>query len=131
MTDAKTAYIPGVCNINHDEIAYRRKAGRLGLAIFIVVFGFLALTDLSRYYRIILFLPALLAAFGYLQARNKFCVGYAAAGQQNAAEGSKKAVSINDKAALVADKRKARQINVQAFAVAMVVNVIAVILPHI
>jgi hypothetical protein len=125
------SYVPGVCNINYEEIAQRRKAGHLGLGIFVVVFVALLFMNISRYYRIILFLPALLGAIGYLQARNHFCVGYAGSGLQNAEEGSDKATAIIEKEALAADKKKARQMNLQAIGIAFLITVIAVIIPHI
>lgn len=64
------AYQPGVCNINTAEIAKRRRIGRAGLAAFAVLLIALLLLSISRYYRIILVLPAMLCASGYLQARN-------------------------------------------------------------
>jgi predicted nucleic acid-binding Zn ribbon protein len=131
MTEVKASYIPGVCNINYEEIAQRRKAGHLGLAIFVVVFIVLLFVNVSHLYRVVLFLPALLGAIGYLQARNHFCVGYAGAGLENATEGSKKASAIADKEALAKDKKKARSINAQAVLIAAIITVIAVLIPHI
>jgi hypothetical protein len=61
---------------------------------------------------------------------HKFCVGYAAAGMQNAAEGSTSAKQIIDIKALAADKRKTTTLNTQAFLIAIAVTLIACILPR-
>lgn len=124
-----TAYVPGVCNINHKEIAYRRNVGHVGVAVFAVLLIALIGLGLSSYLRLALFLPALLAASGYIQARQRFCVGYAAAGQHNAEEGSTKAQSISDKAALAADKLKTSKMYHQMFLYAGIATVVALALP--
>jgi hypothetical protein len=125
-----TAYIPGVCNINREEIARRRRIGHVGASVFVVLLLISVVLNTNRYVRIILLVPAMLAASGYLQARGHFCVGYAAAGQQNASEHSKTASPITDQSALAADKRRARKMNLQAFAFALVVTLLGVGLPR-
>jgi hypothetical protein len=130
MNTTEAAYVPGVCNINRAEIAYRRKAGHLGLALFIIILVPLVFTDVSRYYRAILFFPALLGAIGYLQARNKFCVAYAGAGQQNASEGSAKATDITDTQAVKADKRKAQRMYIQTVIISVIATALVIALPH-
>jgi predicted nucleic acid-binding Zn ribbon protein len=131
MTTADTSYVPGVCNINREEISKRRNIGHVGLAVLVTLLVVLLLVSVSRYYRIILFLPAMLSASGYLQARNHFCVGYAGAGQQNATPGSDKASEITDAKSKSADKARARNMNLQTMLIAAVITVVAVFLPHI
>lgn len=129
-TASKTdAYIPGVCNINHAEIAYRKKAGYLGIAIFVVILAVMLTLGINRYARLALFVPAFLAAIGFLQARNRFCVGYGAAGQQNASEGSAKASVVADKAAVSKDKQRAQQMNLQAAGIAAATAIVCVLIP--
>lgn len=130
MTEINSAYVPGVCNINRAEIVQRRKLGHIGLAVFVVILAVLLLTDLDRLYRIVLALPAILAASGYLQARNHFCVGYAGAGQQNAEEGSTEARDITDQAARARDKSKARKMNLQSVGIGVLATLVAIALPH-
>jgi len=122
-------YVPGVCNINRAEIAYRRKAGYAGLAIAIALLAVMLLLSLSRWYRLILFLPILIAAVGYLQVKNKFCVSYGASGLQNADDGSAKAqeVSAADK---LKDKAKAQGMNRQAIIVSVVVTAVLLLIPE-
>lgn len=129
MTQTNQAYIPGVCNINHAEIASRRKAGHFGLGLFIVVLAASFILPIDRYARLVLFVPAFITAIGYLQARNRFCVAYAAAGQQNADEDSTKAQAIADADAKRQDKRKARVMNTQAAFIALAITLITILLP--
>ncbi len=127
----QTAYIPGMCNINHNEIKKRRNLGYIGGGIFLVGLIILLAFVSDRWVRVILFLPALLGVSGFLQARNKFCVGYAGAGMQNASEGSSEASKIADEAALTADKQKSSQMNRQTFAISLALTVLTLLTPTI
>jgi hypothetical protein len=126
----QTAYVPGVCNINPDEIKKRRNVGHVGLAIFVVLLIVLLVLSINRYVRIILFLPAFLSATGYIQAKNKFCVGYGGAGMQHADTDSDKAIKVIEDTALAADKKRTRQLNIQAVGIALFVTLICLVLPH-
>jgi hypothetical protein len=128
MSATENAYIPGVCNINKAEIAKRRMVGHVGLAVFVIVLAALLAFDANRWYRIILLLPAMAAANGYLQARNHFCTGYAQTGKQNAAQGSTTASDITDEAAKANDKSKAKRMNLQATLIALIVTAITLFL---
>lgn len=123
-----SAYVPGVCNINTAEIASRRKAGYIGLILFIVLAAPLLLLDLPRLIRILLFLPAFVSAIGFLQAYYKFCVGYGAAGKQNATDGDKEAQDIIDAAAKDLDQKRTRKINTEASVIAGLVTLLVAIL---
>jgi hypothetical protein len=125
----KDAYIPGVCNINYEEIAYRKKSAKLGAALFVILLAAMLALGLGRWVRLALFVPAFLAAISYLQAKHKFCVAYGAAGVQNATEGSKSASAITDKAALAKDKARTRQLNAQAVGFAALATGLALLLP--
>jgi hypothetical protein len=129
MNTQSTAYVPGVCNINYKEIAYRRNVGHVGAAITVAVLAALMGLGLSSYLRLAIFLPALLAAAGYVQARQRFCVGYSAAGQHNAEEGSTTAVTVTDKDAIAKDKAKQSKMYRQMFVYATAVTVLALALP--
>lgn len=120
-------YIPGVCNINTAEIKQRRAAGHIGLAATVAMLVALVVLDVTPWARVIVFLPALLAASGYLQARNKFCVGYGGSGLQHA-DNDDAAVKVAADAA-AKDKKRTQQINQQTFFVALLVTAVAVLLP--
>jgi hypothetical protein len=127
-TDAGVRYEPGVCNIGPAEIARRRRAGHVGLAAAVVLFAVLLVIDAPPVARLLLVLPATIAASGYLQAWLRFCAGFGAAGVFNlGALGEHEAVA--DPVARARDRRRARQIGLASFTVGLVVGLVAVLLP--
>lgn len=127
-TPTTDAYIPGVCNINRAEIAYRQRVGYIISAIFVVMLLAMIALKLPVLSRLVLFVPGMLLADCFLQAKNKFCVSYGAAGQHNANEGGK-ATTIADKTAVAKDKARARQINLQAAGIGVALTLIALVIP--
>lgn len=132
MTKTKErAYIPGVRNINPEEAVTRRQAGNAGLFLFIISLGvLLTITDFV-WPRVLLVIPAFLAAIGYLQATNLFCVAYAAAGKHNAEPGSTELIDIHSKEDREKDLIKARKLKLQAFGIAAIVTAFCMWLPSI
>lgn len=126
-TASKTNYVPGVCNINPQEIKKRRQAGHFGLAMTILLVAIALILHVSWVFRIVVIIPAFLSTIGYLQARNHFCVGYAGAKQQHADNGD--VVTITDKDAIELDKRKTRSMNLQATIIAAAVTAIVCVIP--
>ncbi|HUD11159.1 MAG TPA: hypothetical protein VMS08_02010 [Candidatus Saccharimonadia bacterium] len=124
----QSSYVPGVCNINHAEIARRRRIGYIGLAVMAVLFALLTAFHLKGAIRIVLFFPAFIAASGFLQARYKFCSGYGSSGRQNAQEGSTTATAVTDDAAIQKDKNRAVMINMQAAVIALIASAVALLL---
>ena len=120
-------YVPGVCNINPVEIRRREMIGHVGFGVFVVFVVALVALHAPWYFRTVVFIPAFLACTGYLQARNRFCVGYAGAGQQHADDGEVE--MITEDSALKADRAKARMMNAQAFVTAAVVALVFAIIP--
>lgn len=119
------AYIPGVCNINREEIAYRRKWRNIGALVTVLLAVGLFFISSNRWLRLLVFLPAFIGFINYLQTKNHFCVSYAAAGLQNADEGSKPAAKVADEAHKI-DQAKARKMNTQAAVAALLVTALAV-----
>lgn len=124
---SETNYVPGICNINPAEIKKRQLAGHMGLVASILFVTLALFAGLDWYVRLLIFIPAFVAATGYLQAKNKFCVGYAGAGKQHADDGSIE--SITSDTALQADKRKAQTINAQSTLVASLAAAVFAIVP--
>jgi len=120
-----------MCNINKAEVAYRKKAMWLGIGVSVVLLLVLVALSAPVLTRLLLFVPIYVAAIGYLQVKNKFCVAYGSSGKQNASEGSDVATTIEDDAALAADKKKTRTMNLQAFGISLVVLAIALLIPNI
>ncbi len=114
---AENYYTPGVCNINQPEIAYRMKAFYLGIGIGIPLFVLLLALSAPAITGLLLFVPAWIGAIGYLQAKNKFCVGYAASGVANNSPEYAETQKIVDEASRQLDKKRARSINIQALAI--------------
>ena len=117
----QSSYIPGMCNINKAEVAYRRKAMWFGVAVSAVILAAcLALSVHAAVTVVLLFVPVYIAAIGFLQVRNRFCVSYGSKGQQNAEEGSAVAHSVEEASARAADKKKTRTMNLQALVMTLI-----------
>lgn len=125
MKDQSSNYVPGVCNINYAEIRKRRSIGFIGLAALLVVLTFLSILKAPAIVWTITFLPAFLMTTGFLQAKNKFCVGYAAAGMRHTAKDAEK---VEDDGAVATDKQRARRMNLQVVIVALLITVASVML---
>ncbi len=124
-----SSYVPGVCNINTAEIAYRRKSAYVLLAVTLVMAVPFFLLDIPAWARLLLFFPLFLTIVCYLQVKYKFCVSYGAAGKQNAAEGDKVAQDIIDAASLKLDKARTQKIKLQAAAAAALITALLVLIP--
>ncbi|MEX1333960.1 MAG: hypothetical protein AB1Z66_01520 [Candidatus Limnocylindrales bacterium] len=126
--DDTTAYQPGVCNIGPAEIRRRRLIGYLGLAAAVVVALLLLAVDAPAWMRLGLALPVAVGLEGLIQARERFCAGFAMAGLQNMGElGSETAVE--DDEARAADRRKAMRIHATAIAGGLIAGVTFAVLP--
>jgi hypothetical protein len=121
-------YIPGVCNIGPAEIARRRRAGHMGLAVTLVVLAGLVAIEAPPAARLIVVLPAAAAASGYLQAWLRFCAGFGARGVFNFDELGH-TDEVVDPVARASDRAKARGIAVASLAIGIVVAVAAFVLP--
>ena len=73
---AATQYVPGVCNIGPDEIRSRRRGGLVALGTTFAGFVLLHAIGASPVMHLFLFLPALGAALGLLQAARRFCIHF-------------------------------------------------------
>ncbi len=111
--------------MNTAETAYRRKAGNFMVVVSAVVAILLFVFGAHSIVRFVVVAPLIyLTAISYLQAKNKFCVQYAATGKQNTDESSEQAVSIADEKATQADKAKAKKMHIQAAGIGIVVAIL-------
>ena len=69
-------YVPGVCNIGPAEIKKRRALGWGAGALTLVLIPLFHWLGVSPATRLVIFLPAMAAANGFLQAQLHFCVGF-------------------------------------------------------
>ena len=124
-------YRPGICNIGPAEIARRRRAGHVGLAVTIVVLVALVAIGAPPLARIVVALPAAAAASGYLQAWFRFCAGFASRGVFNFGPlGQTELVAdvANDEARR-RDRSRATQIGLASLAIGVAAGIAAFLLP--
>ena len=121
-------YIPGVCNIGPQEIARRRRTGYVGSLITVALFAVLVAVDAPPIFRLVLFLPAVIAASGFLQAYLKFCAGFGQLGVFNFGDRSS-TEHVIDKSAHRKDLIRAWQIGIACGLIGLAVAVVAVLLP--
>jgi hypothetical protein len=115
MTDH---YVPGTCNIGPEEIALRRRAGHVGLAVTAALGAALLRSNLHPAWRLALALPAAGAASGYLQARQRFCANYGFRGLYNFdTRGHEQPVPLSD--AQAEDRRRSIQIATSSAAIGL------------
>jgi hypothetical protein len=128
VSEADADYRPGVCNIGPAEIAARRRSGHVGVIAAIGLFAILVALGAPPISRLLVALPVAVGASGYLQARAKFCAGFGARGVFNFGNlGTTH--HVDDAGARAADRRRAIQISVTAFAIGLAVGIVAVLLP--
>jgi hypothetical protein len=124
MTDQ---YAPGACNIGPAEIALRRRAGHVGLAVTATLATALLRSNLHPAWRLTLALPAAGAAAGYLQARHRFCANYGFRGLYNFdTRGHEQPVPAPD--TQTEDRRRARQITATSTAIGVGVALVATLI---
>ena len=123
------AYQPGVCNIGPMEIARRRMVGHVGAAATLAVLGTLIAIDAPPLTRLAAGIPAMVSASGYIQARLRFCAGYAQRGIFNFGDETDDAQAVADDAARAVDRRTGRRISLASFAIGAGVALIGVLLP--
>jgi hypothetical protein len=121
MTDQ---YVPGTCNIGPEEIALRRRAGHVGLAVTAALGAGLLRSNLHPAWRLALALPAAGAASGYLQARQRFCANYGFRGLYNFdSRGHEQPVALAD--AQAQDRRRSIQIAASSAAIGLGVALVS------
>ncbi len=121
-------YVPGVCNIGKSEIARRQAAGWIGLALTLVLFGVLAFIDTPRSWRLLIFIPAMMAAIGFFQARMRFCAYFGIRGVYNF-EDVGKTGSVLELEFREKDRRRAWQIIIYSIIAAVLITTLAYYLP--
>ena len=126
---ATNTYQPGVCNIGPAEIRQRRLTGWIGAAVAVVFLVLAFALAWPPAVRLIVFLPVVLAANGFLQAAFHFCVRFGTQGLFNFGDlGTQEAV--HEKEYRRKDQRKAILIVVLSVAIAAVVAIAAFLIPR-
>ena len=119
--DPDARYQAGACNIGPAEIASRRRAGMIGLAIAAAIAIAILILDLPSWARLLVFLPLAGGLISLEQVRRRFCVGFAMAGLRNFGPlGTPD--KVTDASDLAADRRAALIVVAYCSAVAAVVT---------
>ena len=124
-----TTYIPGVCNIGPAEIKQRKLAGIVGLSATIILFSVLLTVGFDKPWRLVIFIPAMIGAIGYLQAAFHFCVRFGTTGLFNMGTTLDTRESVDQATYRHKDQRKALLISALSLAIAAAVTAIVFILP--
>jgi len=121
-------YVAGSCNIGKGEIKRRQTIALIG--VFLIFFSASTIlgTDQGRSARLSIFIPAMIFAVGFIQARKKFCLAYGLAGTFNFGKlGSiSKVQNEEDKKA---DRKTAINILIQSAALASAITLLFYLLP--
>ncbi|OGU80592.1 MAG: hypothetical protein A2499_03765 [Stygiobacter sp. RIFOXYC12_FULL_38_8] len=120
-------YIPGVCNIGKDEINKRKRAGIVGLILTVLTHSLFVYFEVSKGVRFLTFIPAVISAIGFLQARMRFCAYYGLAEMFNY-DSLGKSNKVNNNEFVRKDKKRARQIIYYSVLIGIGVGLIAAII---
>jgi hypothetical protein len=125
---SQSEYIPGTCNIGGGEVTRRRMVGLLGLILTISSSATFISNEASRQSRLTIFLPAFVAAIGWVQSRKRFCFAYGFAGTFNFGALGKLS-KVSDQTARAADRKMALKVFAQSASYAAVFTAFLVALP--
>jgi hypothetical protein len=124
----KNEYIPGVCNIGPAERRARKMGGWLGLGATIVLWGIFIAARTPQIWRLFIFLPASMAATGFLQSAMHFCAGFGMKGVFNFGPEVGKTDTVEQAEFRKKDRAKALFIIFLSMAIGAVVAVAAVLI---
>jgi hypothetical protein len=123
-----TDYQAGACNIGPAEIARRRRVGHAGTVVAIgTALAFIAI-GAPPPGRLLVALPAAMAAAGYLQAWLRFCAAFGSRGVANFGQIGEVA-HIEDPVDLARDRRRAWGVIAASTAIGAVAGVLVAALP--
>jgi hypothetical protein len=121
-------YRPGVCNIGPAEIGRRRRTGVIGTIATIVLLAILVAAHAPTPLRLLLFVPAAVAASGFLQAWLRFCAGFGWLGVFNFGDVGR-TETVADERARLRDRLMAGKIGLAAAAVGAFAAIVGLLLP--
>jgi len=129
MVDIQREYVAGACNISKEEEGLRIAAGWIGTGLTVAAgLAFLAL-HVPALWRLTLFLPAVMAASGFLQAGMHFCANYGMRGVFNVGNEVGKTQTVEQAEFANKDRAKAFQILGLSVLIGLVVALTGFFLP--
>ena len=111
-----------------EDIARRRRSGHIALGATAALWSVLALIDAPPATRLVVGVPATIAASGYLQAHLRFCAGFGSRGLYNFGPVGPRR-QVDDPEARRLDRRKATRIGAGSLAIGVMAGVLAAALP--
>lgn len=120
-------YQPGVCNIGPEEIKRRIIVGHSGSILTILLLIIFILADVPKGYRLLIAIPAMIAAAGYIQASMKFCAHFGLNSVFNFSKLGEQ-TKITDENFHLLDRRKAYQIITYSFLIGLLIGILSFIL---
>lgn len=126
---AANEYVPGVCNIGRAEIRRRKLIGWVALAATIGIWIAFCVFAVAPLWRLTLFVPASIAATGFLQAAWHFCATFGVLGVSNFSPTVGKTDTVEQAESRRQDRRKALQIIALSLFVGAVVAAVAYLIP--
>ncbi len=127
MNSTQNQYVPGSCNIGKAEIAKRKIGGWSGLIATVFLYVILMYSGAAPMLHLFLFFPAMMAATGFLQAYNHFCVYFGFASLFNFGDDNTRD-TVEQAEYRAKDRQKAWQIVWIAFFIAVAVTLIGVLI---
>lgn len=105
-----STYQAGACNIGPYEIRRRRMSGLLGVVVAVALGAALVAVGAPAAARLLVLLPLWGGLIGLLQARRRFCVGFALAGIANLGGDAAGRMRIAEAEARAADLAASRRL---------------------
>lgn len=121
-------YIAGSCNIGKGEVRRRQIVAVAGAIFSLITLAGLMQRDATPTGRLIMFLPFLVFATGFVQSRKRFCLAYGLAGTFNFG-GLGQISKVADPISQKADRKTALIILAQSTALALGLTLVTLALP--
>lgn len=121
----KEEYVAGVCNIGKFERMQRHYTGLFGLVIAFVIMILIHVKNFSPYWKLTMFFPILLATFGFIQDRKRFCIQF---GFENKYSFNEKEHHVKKHLDHIKDRRTASHLLIQSIALAIFFTLFVLIL---
>jgi hypothetical protein len=127
--ESAAAYRAGACNIGPYEIRRRWVSGLLGIVAAVALAALLVVVGAPPLLRVAVLFPLWGGLIGVLQARRRFCVGFALAGIVNVGTDESGRHSVIEAAARAADRAAARRLVFDALLIALPFVLLLTLLP--
>lgn len=126
MPSSDVSYAAGSCNIGPEEISRRRNLGWVSSVIVLLLFSVLVWIGVNPWWRLLIFVPATMAASGFLQAYFRFCSGFARLGVYNFGPTGQRH-EIADEDSKKKDRKRGLEITVYAALIGAAITIFSIV----